>query len=566
MHCSRSVRDVCHSCGLVVLPATLAKLGFEPTAPRRWPVSLSPDEFSAAFPSESDLVEFKQGLSRSAVQESIVAFSNAHGGLIMVGVRNDGRVVGIEYSPSLEDRVHEAVEQAHSPGPTVVRRLRVGDRGIAVIGVGPLTEGFAQTSQGRVLVRVGTRRPALIGNELVRFMHERATSSFESHETEVPLEDADPVLLSMLLTQLGIAEGPNAARRLTERGLVTAVHGRDVLTVAGSLYLLARPEEVLGKAYVEVMRFPLGATEPDRREEFTGPLHQQVEQVRDFVIGELGTETVVLGLRRHELPRLPDRVIREAIANAVAHRSYELRGTAIRVEMRLDRLEITSPGGLPAPVTVETMRDSFVARNNAVIRVLRRFNLAEDSGRGVDLIQDLMRDELLEQPTFSATPSSVTVRLPVLSATRPEERAWVREIVERGAIEDKDRILLVHARRGEVMTNQRARELLSTGRDGAGLALRRLTEAGLLVRSGRTAGTSYRLADSLAPPAGLRLSRRELLDAVRDMAQTGPVTNQAVRARTGLDRVDVLSLFDELVDRGELRRVGERRGTRYVRP
>ena len=540
----------------------MANVFLDPTAPDRWPAVLSSDDFAAAFPQESETVEFKQGLS--ALQDSIVGFSNALGGLILAGVANDGRVVGLDYSPQTEDRVRQAVEDAHSPGPVVVRRLVVGERSVAVIGVGRLTEGFAQTSQGRVLVRIGTRRPALIGNELVRFMHERATSSFESHPTDAEFKTADKDLLDEVLAQLGISARAQASRRLTERGLVASESGRDVLTVAGALYLLPRPDQVLGKAHVEIMRFPAGSADPDRREDIVGPLHRQVALVRDSVLRELGSESVVLGLRRHELPRLPERVVREAVANAVAHRSYELRGTPVRVEMHADRVEVASPGGLPAPVTVETMRDSYAARNTSVIGVLRRFHLAEASGKGVDLIQDLMRDELLEPPVFSATPSSVTVRLPVLSATRPEERAWLREVVERGAIEDKDRVLLVHARRGEVLTNQRARELLNAGRDGAMLALRRLVDAGLLVRAGRTAGTHYRLAESLAPPAGLRLSRLELLRIVMDMAASGAVTNQDVRQRTGLDRVDVLSLFHELVESGALVRIGQRRGTRYV--
>ena len=63
-----------------------------------------------------------------------------------------------------------------------------------------------------------------------------------------------------------------------------------------------------------------------------------------FVFDELGVDLVILGLRRHELPCVPLRVLREVLANAVAHRSYELRGAAVRVEMRPDRIEIASPG------------------------------------------------------------------------------------------------------------------------------------------------------------------------------------------------------------------------------
>lgn len=59
---------------------------------------------------------------------------------------------------------------------------------------------------------------------------------------------------------------------------------------------------------------------------------------------------------------------------------------------------VTSPGALPAPVTVATLRDAQAPRNHRIIDVLRRFGLAEDSGQGIDVIQDGMRLELLDEP------------------------------------------------------------------------------------------------------------------------------------------------------------------------
>jgi ATP-dependent DNA helicase RecG len=536
--------------------------GLNPERPESWPEALDGKEFAERFPGESDTVEFKQGLT--GIPDSVVAFSNTHGGIICAGVHNNGSAVGLPFTASVEDRIIDEVRHTNSPGSVVSRGIRVADKEITLIGVGRLREGFSQTSSGRVLVRLGTRRIALIGNDLVRFMHERATSSFESAPTDFPLEEADSGLVQEVAHQLGIARGAKMAERLQERGLVTTSHGLEVLTVAGALYLLQRPDQVLGKAYIEVMRFPEGSEDFDWRQEITGPLPNQVIEATHLVSSQLGVDSVVLGLRRHDLPRIPERVLRETIANAVAHRSYEQRGTAVRIELRRDHLDVISPGGLVPPVTVETMRDAFAARNNGVIRLLRRYDLAEDSGKGVDMIQDLMRDELLSEPTFIATDASVRVSLPVLSGTRPEERAWVREVVEQGRIEDRDRVLLIHARRGERLTNQRVRELLSTGREGAVAALRRLVAAGLLIRQGHRGGSYYQLAIGLAPPAGLTLTRDELRQLVLEMARNSSVTNQLVRERTGLDRQVVLGLFDDLVDAGELRRIGERRGTRYV--
>ncbi len=543
--------------------AILAYGGLVPDRTSTWPVALSADEFRARFPCESDTVEFKQGAS--SIEDSVVAFSNTRGGVILIGVANNGSLTGCEHTPAVEDKIREVVEHAHAIAPVSIHGLSIEGRPVTVIGVGQLREGFAQTGNGRVLVRVGTRRLALIGGELVRFMQERMSSTFESVPTDVPFDSADPDLLLAVAAALRLGEN-NLEARLVDRGLVAVENGLARLTVAGVLYLTLHPQHTLGKAYIELRRFPADGEPFNRRIEVAGPANSQVELATELVLNEVGSDSVVLGLRRHELPRLPAQVVREALANAVAHRSYEQRGTPIRVDMYPDRTVITSPGPLVAPVTLETMRDAYAARNTNIIRLLRAFRLAEDSGQGVDLIEDMMRDELLARPTFDASEGWVSVSLPVLSGTRPEERAWLNEVVARGTIEDRDRVLLVHARRGETLSNQRARELLGgVSRDVAANALRRLVAARLLERSGVRGGTRYQLAGELAPPAGLRLDRQELLTVVLDMAsEGGPVTNASVRERTGLDRQDVLSLLEELVRAGHLVRVGERRGTRYI--
>jgi ATP-dependent DNA helicase RecG len=272
---------------------------------------------------------------------------------------------------------------------------------------------------------------------------------------------------------------------------------------------------------------------------------------------------VVLGVRRYDLPRLPEVVLREAVANALAHRSYEANGTAVRVEMRPSSVVIRSPGGLPEPVTVENMREASAARNLVVIKVLRAFGIAEDEGLGVDLMQDAMVDEMLDPPRFSDNGHEVTVELPIRSAVAPVERAWIRELEHRGALHGADRLVLVYAARGEILTNGRVREILGTDADSAREALRRLRDEGFLEQRGQRGGATYRLSGSLKPPAGLRLSAEELEDVVMRLASEASIANSGVRAATGLDRAEARALLDRLVRAGRLRRSGERRGTRY---
>ena len=123
---------------------------------------------------------------------------------------------------------------------------------------------------------------------------------------------------------------------------------------------------MLGKAYIEVFRYrdegldydrrevhgrqqrrssSLDRDEcldHDRREEFRGALQHQVDGAADFVLGELGFDMTLLGTKRHELHRLPRVVLGEAVANTVAHRSYERQGEAVRNRAHMLRL-ITNP-------------------------------------------------------------------------------------------------------------------------------------------------------------------------------------------------------------------------------
>jgi ATP-dependent DNA helicase RecG len=209
-----------------------------------------------------------------------------------------------------------------------------------------------------------------------------------------------------------------------------------------------------------------------------------------------------------------------------------MAGTAVRVEMRPSSVIVCSPGGLPEPVTTQNIREANAARNIVVINLLRRYGLAEDQGRGVDVMQDTMADEMLEPPRFIDNGHEVAVDLPLRSTVAPAERAWLRELEHRGALTGPDRIAIVHAARGEALTNTRVRELLSIDRSAAGAVLRRLRDEGFLDQRGSRGGANYRLSGTLRPPAGLRLSEDHLLDVVASLAEERAIANSDVRRAT----------------------------------
>jgi ATP-dependent DNA helicase RecG len=304
-------------------------------------------------------------------------------------VQDDGAIAARALDAGTQDDIHRAMQAARDVGRYGLSQLDVDGKPVTVLSVARRREGFAQTSAGVVRVR-RTRDDPLFGAELVRFANERTSSRYETTEVDVELGGVSPALRTEIARALRLNRATSDRLRAAE--LATG----ERLTVAGALYLLPDPSRILGKAFVEVLRFPDDSSvDYDRREQVEGPLHHVLEETVRRVARELGTELVVLGTRRYELSRLPEVVLREAIANALAHRSYEAAGTAVRVELRPSAVVVRSPGGLPEPVTVENIRETTAARNLVVIRVLRALGLAEDVGRGVDVMQDTMAAEML---------------------------------------------------------------------------------------------------------------------------------------------------------------------------
>ncbi len=539
---------------------------FHPARLGEIPMMLTAAEFEAAFTGEGELIEFKQGVSPKGVQEAAVAFSNALGGVLIVGVADDGHIVGVTQPGEKTKDLHQALRDVRDPGRYDVRELVVDGTTLLVLSVDRRREGFAQTSAGAVLVRRGASNLPLLGADLSRFLARHAFESFELTPTTIAASDADPALLGRLRAAYGWSGDGDIEPSLEEAGFIAPEAGQQVLTVAGTLVLLAEPATAGGRPYIDVRRYAGDEPDPDKVWEVRGPVDHQVEQATTDLLAELGHVSAIVGVQRVDMPKLPERVIREAIANAVAHRSYEHAGTAIRVDIRPTQLTITSPGALREPVTVDNLRYQQAARNDRVLGALRRMGLAEDLGKGIDRMEDDMAAELLQPPEYEDDGSFFTVRLRLGGVVTPRERAWVRGLVQSGRVDARAAVVLVAVARDGTTSNSAVRALLSVDSVEARSILQTLVAEGLLIQLGERGGAQYLIAPELGIPARIRHTDDELDAMALSLAQDGPVTNAVLRERSGLDRHEALAVLRRLVDRGDLIQVGEKRGTRYVAP
>ena len=149
------------------------------------PMALDEARFREDF-AENGLVEWKAGLSARRLQEAIVAFSNEQGGVIQIGVQDDGTITGRELDPSTEVALHGIVGGVRNPGRYSLHELVVGQKPITVLSIEQRREGFAQLPNGQVLVRRGKSNTGLFGQDLVDVITSHALTRFETSRMRPP--------------------------------------------------------------------------------------------------------------------------------------------------------------------------------------------------------------------------------------------------------------------------------------------------------------------------------------------------------------------------------------------
>jgi ATP-dependent DNA helicase RecG len=137
----------------------------------------------------------------------------------------------------------------------------------------------------------------------------------------------------------------------------------------------------------------------------------------------------------------------------VAHRDYQINGDGIRLFIFSNRMEVTSPGGLPGPVTIDNIKDERFSRNPAIVQVLSDMNFIERLGYGVDRVIDLMQQQNLSAPEFEEKAGGFRVVLRNQAAdAQPEAKTASPSIQFKGEyqgieINPRQEIALAHLHR-----------------------------------------------------------------------------------------------------------------------
>lgn len=358
-------------------------------------------------------------ITARSLAESLVAFANAEGGLIAIGI-GDGAIHGTAADPR---RVNEWRQAAMDfTEPSIRHRVStvscLNDRGqddeIVLIEV-EASDHVHQTRKGDTYLRIGDENRRLGTFEATELRFDKGDSVYDGTAVANAIDaDLDPTLVARYVRSIR-TKGPDD-QALTARGLIVRDGRRIRPTVAGLLVLGRHPQTYFPQAAVRLLRYAGSSRETGSRlnvtrdERLEGPLSAQVDGARRRLARWIPTAIRLERRGRFETVALIPRFAwLEAVVNAVVHRSYTITGDHVRVELFDDRLEVTSPGRLPGLVRLDNIRSTRFARNPRMARAFADLGYGRELGEGVNRMFEEMERAGLPDPLYSQGSASVTV-------------------------------------------------------------------------------------------------------------------------------------------------------------
>lgn len=282
-------------------------------------------------------------------------------------------------------------------------------------------------------------------------------------------------------------------------------------TVAG-LILFGKPAALrrcFPMTRVDYIRVPgrEWVPDPDRRfdtVELRDPLFRLIRRAQAAVLDDLPKSFGLDEgeLQRHDKPVIPLRVIREALVNALMHRSYRSH-SPVQIIRYANRLEIRNPGfSLKSPEHLG--EPGSQPRNPKIAAVLHETRFAETKGSGIRVMRESMEQAGLTPPLFESDRGAdqFVARYFFHHFLGEEDIAWLARFRD-SHLSDEEAKALIVVREAGAIDNATYRELTKVDALAASQALRRLRDAGLLAQKGRGSATYYVPTGRLGPEEGL---------------------------------------------------------------
>ena len=349
---------------------------------------------------ETRILEFKETITNTFLK-TVSAFSNYDGGTIIFGVDDDGNIKGLQDVKQACLDIENKINDSISPQPDYTLEIQNNDQTIKLTVKSGLQKPYLYKS--KAYKRNDTATIEVDTLEFSRLILEGKNIRFE----ELPCKDQE-LSFKTLYRKLRESIQIETFSKDTLKTLNLYDDGNGFNNAAG---LLADKNHFPG---IDIVKFGENISIIQKRATFENISILEVYEKALDVFRDYYQYEVIQGADRKKIEKIPEEAFREAIANALIHRVWDV-DSQIRVSMFDDRIEIVSPGGLPSGITEEEYLSGklSVLRNRNLANVFYRLGFVEIFGTGITRIKQLYADGL-QKPDFEVSENAIKIVLPLL--------------------------------------------------------------------------------------------------------------------------------------------------------
>jgi ATP-dependent DNA helicase RecG len=350
-------------------------------------------------------LEFKTKVDRS-MGKTICALANSMGGTIVIGVNKDKQIVGLP-NPDEESRHIREILESCRPQPKVEQQfIRVEDKTLIILGIAPFpVSESACFYESKCYIREGSTNKELSGVELIDLLRNRAVLNFEMQRSPAGISDLDPGKLEVYFQKRKIPLenlSGDSLKKVLSALHVANYNGGFYLKNAAVMFFAKEPKKFMPNLKIRIVKY--SSTEPSIEAIVTdktieGTIPELIDASFKAVMESEGKQYKISGTKREEIEVYPPNALREVITNAVGHRDY-FSMQAVLIELFLDKLQVTNPGGLLYGQTIKNFDRTPQHRNAVCYELLHDLGYGEGLGLGIRMIRNASRQMGLPDPEF----------------------------------------------------------------------------------------------------------------------------------------------------------------------
>lgn len=356
------------------------------------------------------------------VAKDCVAFSNAEGGVIDIGIEDrdflppadqkipDGLVT--EIINKISGRTHSVILSAET--------LKADNGGEYIkLHIMRNPNSIAATTSGKFFLRVGDSSKPIGPEDIARLVEDKGCLSWEDTETKYNWLDADAEKLEALMKLLKTSDRVSNfikqkdTKEILDFYYLTAPDS-DKMTNLGVLFIGKQTQRgrILNAPVIQCIKYDQYGEKVNKWlwDDYTQSPYEMIYDIWRVIPEWKESTEISEGMFRRNILAYPEKVIRELLSNALVHRSYTVRGD-IFINIHPDHIDVVNPGRLPLGVTPENILHVTKKRNEHFAALFNALYLMEREGSGYDMMYETLLANGKPIPVVTESEDKVSVRI-----------------------------------------------------------------------------------------------------------------------------------------------------------